>query len=256
MARLKIGIVGCGAIGSSLAGQITRDFKRSAELAALYDIDTDKAGVLAKRLSLGKNIVVGNLGSLINHAQLVVEAASALAAFGIAASALSKGRSIMIMSAGGVVGRFAKLKRLAGKHNCRIYIPSGAICGIDGLKAAKVSRIKKVVLTTRKNPAAFKGVKYITGQGIRLERIKKDRVLFAGAVAGSLVSHPDGIEAEIVSEAFLQGVGFEEGIVIQVFAVAYEDNGSFARGRLDDLARGVDGKSSGTGHRDCWQGDL
>ena len=37
--RLRIGIVGCGAIGTSLAKIIVKDFKLRAQLSAVYDID-------------------------------------------------------------------------------------------------------------------------------------------------------------------------------------------------------------------------
>ena len=42
MKLLRIGIVGCGAIGTSLAKAIVSDFAPQAKLAALYDIDRNK----------------------------------------------------------------------------------------------------------------------------------------------------------------------------------------------------------------------
>ena len=50
--RLRIGIVGCGAIGSSLAKAIIKDFTNQAKLVSLYDIDKNKAIGLARKLKV------------------------------------------------------------------------------------------------------------------------------------------------------------------------------------------------------------
>ena len=52
---IKIGIVGCGAIGKSLAKRISSDFKGAARLAGVYDIDDNKADSLA--VSLGAKVL-------------------------------------------------------------------------------------------------------------------------------------------------------------------------------------------------------
>ena len=40
--KIKVGIVGCGAIGSRLALSIDKDFKKICSLKGLYDIDSTK----------------------------------------------------------------------------------------------------------------------------------------------------------------------------------------------------------------------
>lgn len=202
--KLKIGIVGCGAIGSSLAQAIVSEFKGQAELCALYDIDPAKSAALAKKIGKA-GLAVKSLAELIRKSGLVVECASAAASLQIARAALAAGRDMMIMSVGGVVGRFGQLTALAKKHRAKVFIPSGAVAGIDALKAANVGRIRKATLTTFKNPASFRGVKYIQSRKIRLDEIKQERVLFAGPARLAVKYFPQNINVSAVLS--LAGIG-------------------------------------------------
>jgi aspartate dehydrogenase len=202
---LKIGIVGCGAIGSSLAGTVSRDLAKSARLAALFDIIPDKSEALSFKLT-GKNyLAVDSLEELIRKSDLVIEAAHANCSLGIARKAVSAGKDAMIMSVGGIVSGFTALTNLARQHNARIYVPSGAIAGIDALKAAHLGKVKSVVLSTRKNPLSFKGVKYIQEKNIQLDKIKKDTVIFSGSAQQAMKFFPQNVNvAGILS---LAGIG-------------------------------------------------
>ena len=201
---LKVGIVGCGAIGSSLAKTIVKDFSKQTELVSLYDIDTKKSQALSRLVSKSKNLAAGGLRQLIDKSDLVIEAASARSSWAVAQDVLTKRRDIMLMSVGGIVSHFRKLSSLAKKYNAKVYIPSGAISGIDALKAAKIGKIKKVILTTTKNPLSFKGVGYVEEKRIDLKRIKKDTVLFSGTAKDAVKYFPQNINvAAILSIAGL-----------------------------------------------------
>lgn len=195
---LKIGVIGCGAIGSSLAKVIVRGLTRQAKLVALYDVDIKKAQRLSKSISKTRDLAALGQGQLIKRSDLVIECASSACSWDIARVVLSKGRDIMIMSTGGIAGHFTQLSVLAKTHNCRVYIPSGAICGIDALKAARLAKIKKVILTTRKSPRSFQGVKFIEDRGIDLEKLKKDKLLFSGSAAAAVEYFPQNINVAAV----------------------------------------------------------
>jgi aspartate dehydrogenase len=202
---MKIGIVGCGAIGGSLAKIIKKDFAGMAKVSALYDIDGAKAAGLSRSLCGSGRLAAGFLKQLIARSDLVIEAASAAYSWEIARQALGARKDIMIMSVGGIVTHAAELRRLARKNKSRVFIPSGAIAGIDGLKASSAVKIKKVVLTTRKNPRSFTGVAYIRDRKIDLEAIKKDTVLFFGSAKDATVLFPQNINVAAVLS--LAGIG-------------------------------------------------
>lgn len=202
---LKIGIVGCGAIGSSLAKAVVKEMPAQAKLSAFYDIDADKSKKLSESTSKGKNLAVNSLKQLIGDSELIIESASSSSSWEIAKEALINGRDVLIMSVGGIVGHFKNLSVLALKYNAKVYIPSGAIAGIDALKAARAGGIKKVVLITRKNPVSFKGVKFVEDKRINLYKIKKDTVLFSGTAFEAVKFFPQNINvAGILSIA---GIG-------------------------------------------------
>lgn len=202
---LRIGIVGCGAIGGSLARIIQKDFAKQARVSALYDIDRVKAIGLSRIISGSGKVAVKSLPELINRSELVIEAASAGYSWQIAGQVLSKKRMIMIMSVGGIVKHIKALRELAAKTNTRVFIPSGAIVGVDGLKAMAGVKIKKVVLTTRKNPRAFKGVRFIEDKKINLDALKQDRVLFSGRAQDAIRFFPQNIN--VAGVLSIAGIG-------------------------------------------------
>lgn len=204
MSKLKISIIGCGAIGSSLAKSIYKDFSKRAVISAVFDLDHLKAKQLSKKI-LGKDYSVLDLKNAIKRSDLIIEAASAKSSLEIARLALKSGCDVMVMSVGGILGHIAELMKLANTNKARLYVPSGAICGIDGVKAANLGKIKRAILTTYKNPQAFKGVKYIEEKGFKLESISQETVLFEGLAKEAVKFFPQNINVAAVLS--LAGIG-------------------------------------------------
>lgn len=202
---IKIGIVGCGAIGGSLAKTIAKDFRGAAQLRGLYDIDPSKSAAVQAAVR-GRGLVKKTLDGLIGGVDLVVEASSAKVSADIAAKALKAGRAVMVMSVGGLLaGRLAGLERLCRRGGGRLYIPSGAISGIDALKAAAGAGIKSVTLVTTKHPRSFEGVAYVRERGIRLDRIRKPAVIFSGSAEEAVKCFPQNINVAAVLS--IAGIG-------------------------------------------------
>ncbi len=202
---LRIGIIGCGAIGNSLASKISIKYRNNAKVTALYDIDYSKAKVLSDLLPGNKALAVRNIIALIKRSDLVIESASAGVSFEVAKKSISLSRDVLIMSVGGIVNNISSLSRLAKKKKCHIYIPSGAIAGIDALKASAMSGIKSVMLTTYKNPLSFKGVFYVKSKFANLDKIKKDTVLFSGSAKEAVKLFPQNINVAAVLS--IAGIG-------------------------------------------------
>lgn len=202
---LKIGIVGCGAIGSSLAKTIAKDFSKKARLCALYDIDGEKSIRLSQSVS-GKNILATpDLSKLIDRSDLVIEASCANNSWEITRKVLSGRRDIMVMSVGGLLTHAGQLFKLAAKYNSKVYIPSGAICGIDALKAAGSNKVNSVILTTKKPPKAFLNVAYVVKKKIQLNKLKKDTVIFEGSAYAAIKAFPQNIN--VAATLSMAGIG-------------------------------------------------
>lgn len=205
--KLNIGLVGCGAIGSSLARRIIFDFRDKARLAGVNDLDMDKAYAV-RRLCKKTAPLVLSLGDLIKRSDLIIEATHASAAFTIAKKVVLASRNIMIMSVGGILGHYRQLKELAQKKGARIFIPSGAVAGIDGLKAASCGKIKKVTLITTKPKRAFSGVAYAIKKNKRFNDTKGDIVIFEGSAQAAVKVLPRNIN--VAATLSLAGIGPEK----------------------------------------------
>jgi aspartate dehydrogenase len=173
---LKVGLLGVGAIGQILAGALDAEPSR-AVLVAIADQDWPRAEKFAEQLKTRPAVV--ELDELVRRSDLIIEAASQAALPEVVPRALRAQKDLMVMSVGGLLENeewFAD----AEKQGCRIYIPSGAIAGLDGLRAAAMGRLSLVILTSRKPVAALRGAKYVTERRIDLDRLKEETVLFEG----------------------------------------------------------------------------
>src|SRR3989338_1632833 len=189
--RVRIGIVGCGAIGTGIALFVQKELKKDCQLVALYDIDYEKAQRLKEKIS-APGAVKSSLDKLIDASDLVVEAVNAKNTKEIVSKALTAKKDVMAMSVGKLLSA-PELFRLAQNNRCHLLLPSGAIAGVDAVKAAGLSHIKSIKLTTRKPPSGFTGNSYLAETGIDLSKIKKETVLFRGKVSEAVRYFPQNI---------------------------------------------------------------
>lgn len=216
---VNIGIVGCGTIGSRLARYIQKDLRRRAHLGGICDVDREKAYCLSKTLKPSPPVLI--FDKLIRRVDLVVEAATKEIAAQIAQKAIAAGRDILIMSVGAMLGQKSLFER-ARRKGVRIYIPSGAICGLDGVKAAALGKITRVTLTTRKPPKSLVGAPYLVEKKIDLDAIKKETIIFEGSALDAVKGFPKNIN---VSAALsLAGIGAEATRVRVVTSPGFKTN--------------------------------
>jgi aspartate dehydrogenase len=183
---LKIGLLGVGAIGRTIATALDHN-QMDAELVALSDQDCTRAKQLSSELSNHPPALL--VEEMIDRCELAVEAASQAALPDFVPKALSRGRDMLIMSVGGLLDR-DEWFREAGAKGCRIYVPSGAIAGLDGIKSASIGRIDSAELTSRKPVKALAGSKYVLDRGIQLDGMKEDTVIFDGSAEDAARAFP------------------------------------------------------------------
>jgi aspartate dehydrogenase len=184
---VRVGLVGCGTIGSRVALALEQDYRDRAVIACLHDRDVAQAVRLHQRLASRPPVV--SLTRLIRMCHLVVEAASVEIAGEVAARALGAHRSVMVMSVGGLLSdpRWARLIR---RSRGRLYIPSGALAGLDGVAALAVGRIRRATLTSRKPPRALAASPLVRRRGWRLMTLRRPRVLLSGSARRMVAAFP------------------------------------------------------------------
>ena len=184
----KIGLLGCGAIGIQIAQAIDSG-TIPAKLVSVYDQNEKRANALIAKLS-EKPRMAQNAHMLSSEdVDLVVEAASQDAVRSVALSVLQNRRDLMIMSSGALLDEsvFDVLQDACAEFNRTIYLPSGAIAGIDAIKSVK-SELESVSLVTTKPPASLASAPFVIESKTDLLSIKKPITIFEGkADAGGFV---------------------------------------------------------------------
>ena len=185
---VHVGLIGCGTIGGELARTIEQRYHRTARLVALHDTNRLHAKTLQRQLRSHPPIV--SLHQVIRRSTLVIEAASAAVVPTVVAAALRAHRDVFVMSAGGLLRSPAAWRRILRRSRGRLYIPSGALAGLDGIKALATGRIRRVTLTTRKPPRALTEAPYVRQRGLRLERLRRPTVIFDGTARDVVRAFP------------------------------------------------------------------
>jgi aspartate dehydrogenase len=193
---MKIGIIGCGAIGSDVAH--AADSFPEIKTIFLHDIDEESEKKLAENISKGKAV---DSEILLGESDLVFEAASQEAVKMYATKVLKQGKDFIMMSIGSLFDdEFRKeLEETARKHHAKLYLPSGAVCGIDGILSASGDTIDKVTLVTTKPPKALD------------KEYKKRTVVFKGTARDAVQEFPKNIN--VAANLSIAGIGFDKTLV-------------------------------------------
>ncbi len=178
---MDIGILGCGSIAKTLTN-FKLDGKLNFNIACFYDQKLDSAKMLADMLNCD---VVETIDELIEKSDLVLEAASQQAVKSIVPKILETGTDVMIMSVGSLLDTDfkEKIETIASENNAKIYIPTGAIAGIDTVKASVLGDVESVTLVTRKPPLSL---------GVDLDG-SDELLLFEGKASDAVTKFPKNI---------------------------------------------------------------
>ncbi|MCS4541992.1 MAG: aspartate dehydrogenase [Euryarchaeota archaeon] len=180
---MKVGLLGCGAIGTYLAKAIENGLVENTSLDIIHDRHIKRAQNLAQKLKTKPKIAL-TFEEIIDNKEieLVIEAASQEAVRIFAPAILKASKNLMIMSVGALLDEelLTNLKKMATQHNVKIFLPSGAIAGIDAIKAAALAGIDEVTLTSKKPIKSLADAPYIAEKKIDLSQLKEPMLVFEG----------------------------------------------------------------------------
>jgi len=204
---LKIGIIGCGAIGAQICRAIDSG-SINAKLSAIYDRSTQHCERLLE--SLNNKPSISSPLDLVKKADIVVECASQEAVREHGLLVLEGGKDLMVMSVGALMDEklLDDLVRAARKYDCKIYVPSGAIAGIDGLRSAKVASIDRVEISTTKKPKGLEGAPFIIDNNIDVYSFHERTLIFEGNAKEAVRAFPANVN--VAASLSLAGIGSEE----------------------------------------------
>jgi aspartate dehydrogenase len=196
---MKIGLIGGGNIGKFLLQSINIDSLLSGgKIVGIYTRNQQAARELAAEFAVEN---YSDIQSLIqSNIDLVVEAATIQVVKDYAAAILASGKDLVLTSVGALadVDFFQNLERICQESSTKIYLPSGAIGGLDVLKAAKsIGELESVSIITRKPPQALPGAP-----------ADQEQVMFEGSASEAIELFPKNINVSIILS--LAGLGPEQ----------------------------------------------
>jgi aspartate dehydrogenase len=208
----SIGIVGCGAIGKALIRAV-EDGKLSVRVAGL----TSRTESSARKFLSGfrQPPPYLSLKDLIDAADMIVEAAGGEVVASLAEQVFAAGKDLMVISVGALLDHPEVIDQ-SRRTGCRLYVPSGAIAGLDGIKSAVVGAVTHVTHTTRKPPVGLEGAPYLVERGISLTGLKEEKEIFSGSAREACRGFPANVN--VTAAVSLAGIGPDQTRV-KIFAV-------------------------------------
>jgi aspartate dehydrogenase len=208
MPEYRVAIAGLGTIGLKVARTIDCGDLPGLTLTAVSARDHTKAAVNLKDFRTLPAIV--QLNQLADFADVIVECSPA-AVFGESAqAAIARGLVFITVSAGALLER-ADLIELAKNTGAQIIIPTGALIGLDAVRAAAEGEISKVTHRIRKPGASLKKAPFIMQNDISLDNLDAPLCVFKGTARQAAQGFPANVN---VSAALgLAGIGADKTIV-------------------------------------------
>ena len=207
---IKIGIVGCGAIGSEVALAIDRR-EIHMELCAIYDVQKERAIDLKRQLQESVPEIPETMEAFVSKADLIFEATHLDGMKGVAEECLKQGKDLFVMSVGGLI-LYPEILEKIGCSKCKISFPSGGIAGLDGMKALKLSGIESVMLKSTKPLKALVSSpgfgEYLKSHNTKPEDISDAVTIFDGNVNEAVPLFPQNVN--VGATLAIVGIGPEK----------------------------------------------
>ncbi len=201
MTNLRVAIGGFGAIGQEVAKALDEGIP-GLILTAVSARDQAKA---EKNLGdLKGEVALLPLADLASHADIVIECAPAAVFRELALPAIDQGRILVPLSVGQLLVH-PDLEPRARETGARILVPTGALLGLDAVRAAAEGTIESVTMVTRKPPGGLAGAPYLTLNKIDLEGLTEPRRVFKGTARDGAKGFPANVN--VAAALSLAGIG-------------------------------------------------
>ena len=204
----KLGIAGLGAIGMKVARMIDANAVPGITLAAVSA--NDKARAATRVADLATPPSVCTLAELSEHADVIVECAPAAVFAEVAGPAVERGRVFMPLSVGALLNHMELVDK-ARQTGARIVVPTGALIGLDTVRAMAVGKITSVRLETRKPPGGLEGAPHLVNNNIDITNLSEALCVFRGTARYAAKAFPANVN--VAAALALAGLGPDETTV-------------------------------------------
>ena len=202
-----IGIVGCGTIGQTLlrAGDSGR---LGVEVSGVTSRTPETARGFLETLETPPPFL--ELDELAERSSLLIESAGGHVVPSLAAAAFGAGKGLMVISIGALLEHPEVIEQ-ARESGCRLYAPSGAIAGLDGIKSACQGNVDRVEMVSSKPVAALYGAPFLIENEIPLADLEEPREVFHGSAREACKGFPSNLN--VSAAVSLAGIGPDRTMV-------------------------------------------
>lgn len=197
---LRIGLAGLGAVGFEVARRLQAGIP-GLVLTAVSARDSAKA---RDGLMLGPAVPIVTLEELPELCDVVVEGLPPALFSTIAAATIARARLFMPLSVGQLLSNW-ELVDQARARGARILVPTGALIGLDAVRAAAEGEIYSVTMVTRKPPAGLDGSPYLVERGISVRDLSAPLRIFEGSARDGARGFPANVN--VAAALSLAGIG-------------------------------------------------
>ncbi|GAB5470173.1 MAG: aspartate dehydrogenase [Rhodospirillales bacterium] len=201
MEKLRVAVGGLGAIGFEVARSLDRGLP-GLSLVAVSARDPERAQ--ARLAAFSDPPPVLPLEALAAEAEILVECAPAAVFDRLAKPAVEAGRTLLVLSAGTLLSR-SELIEGARASRARLLVPSGAMLGLDAIRAAAEGTLASVTIVTRKPPNGLQGAPYLVAKGIDLTGLAEPLQVYSGPVREAALHFPANVN--VAAAVALAGIG-------------------------------------------------
>jgi len=206
----RVAIGGLGTIGLSVAKWLVQ--ADGFDLAAVAASSVASAESKVSDLGVSPKVVVAT--ELADHADIVIECAPAAHFAAIAEPAIDAGRTLVALSAGALLTR-PDLVEGADLSGAQIIVPTGALIGLDAVRAMAQGEIVSVTLVARKPPKGLIGAPYLEAEDIDVANLTDPLRVFHGNAFDAAKAFPANIN--VGAALALAGAG-PERTMIEIWA--------------------------------------
>lgn len=205
--ELRVGLIGVGSIGRFLLDSIHKGLAGRARVVVISGlIETDEQlAELAQKYNCGYTRDLTALTKF--EPDVVVEAAAQEVVRQWAIPVLEQNLDLLVMSVGALADPafYEEVTAAVRKTRRRLYVPSGAVGGMDILRAAGIVGLEEVRLVTSKPPRALAGAPFFKSNAVDLEAITERQVIFSGTAEEAVKLFPQNVNVAAVLS--LAGLG-------------------------------------------------
>lgn len=200
---LRVAVAGLGAVGLEVATRLVAGIE-DLTLTAVSARDRERARTRMAHIDAGVSVLP--VEELAEVADVVVECAPAAVFPAIAEPALKAGRVLVPIGVAALMDHL-HLVDVARRSGGRIMVPSGALLGLDAVRAAAEGEIRSVRMVTRKPPGGLAGAPYLETHGPDLDNLSEPVRVFSGSAREGAAGFPANLN--VAAALGLAGIGLD-----------------------------------------------